>query len=265
MSQIANENREILDPILNAYFELGNSVPRVVPHDDILKARPELLKALAFMYHDILTFQADVSATLTSGAELKRTFKSKWDDYASHAFRHLLKRFHQHHKLFEMQLESYEKETLDDLAYRMSGLVQDYREDREDSLRHIRQYEDDRIILLANARDAEEKRKNDQLEQILAWLSTPGVNEEQEEHHERFRQTRKDAERTCQWIFKNDHMLNWLNLETAPPNSILWLHGKMGCGPSPTRRSFHKNNLLTQECHREDNPGLISHRPVHAV
>lgn len=189
------------------------------------------------MYHDILAFQADVFATLNSGTELKRTFKARWDDYTNHAFRHLLKRFHQHHELFALQLESYHKETLDDLAYQMSGLVQDYQEDREESLRHIRQYEDDRIILLASARDAEAKRKDDQLEQILAWLSTPGVNEEQEEHHGRFRRIQKDAEKTNQWIFRDDHMLNWLNPETAPPNPILWIHGKMGCGPSSACKS----------------------------
>ncbi|KAH7032709.1 uncharacterized protein B0I36DRAFT_99861 [Microdochium trichocladiopsis] len=230
----ANDERSILDTVLNAYYELGTCVPRTVPHEDLLQARPELRKALAYMYHDVLLFHADVLGPLTSGEGWKRTFKANWNDYVNHSFRALLRRFDQHHQLFKSQLDSCKEgaleEALDDFSYRLNGHVQDYREDRDDFLRHIRQYEEDRRVLLRNARDAEAKRKEDQLEKMLAWLSTPGVDQEQEEHHQRFRDIREEAKNTCQWILQDDHMLNWLNPETVPRHSIIWIHGKLGCG-----------------------------------
>ncbi|KAJ1328921.1 ankyrin repeat domain-containing protein 50 [Microdochium nivale] len=267
LKKTSNDDKTTLDLILNSYYALGIRIPRTLPHDALLQLRPELQKALAYMYHDILQFHADILGPLTCGDGWKRTFRAKWSDYADHAFRDLLSRFDQHQKLFKQQLDAQSSDTLEslsrtlqlhvqdhqddrddflrhfrqnegrngtieDISRTLNGHVQDYQDDRDDILRHIRQYEDDRRVLLRGATEAEKMRKEIQLKEILRWLSTPGVDDEQDELHRRFQAVRRDAENTCQWIFQNDKVLNWLNPETLPYHSILWVTGKMGSGKS---------------------------------
>ncbi|KXJ92572.1 hypothetical protein Micbo1qcDRAFT_49583 [Microdochium bolleyi] len=260
LKKTANDDKAILDSILNAYYALGTRIPCTIPHDALLQLRPELQKALAYMYHDILQFHGDILGPLTSGDGWKRTFRAKWNDYADHAFRALLTRFDQHQKLFKNQLEAYGNGTLEDMSRRLNGHVQDYQDHWDVLERHIEQYEDDRRILLHSATEAEKKRKESQLKEMLRWFSTPGVDEEQEELHKRFQDARRDAPKTCHWILQNDKALNWLNTETLPKDSILWITGKMGAGKSVLASSMIDRCLGLGQDDTQGEPAAAHHQ-----
>lgn len=108
------------------------------------------------------------------------------------------------------QLNDYIIRTSDD-RYALDSLVSMFKLLRETMTKRFEQWEAER----------KENQRND----VLRWMSTPGMS--QARQHEICRGVQ--APNTSSWIFDNPEIFSWMNNKN-PIASLVWLNGKMGAG-----------------------------------
>ncbi|KAK7981452.1 hypothetical protein PG988_003690 [Apiospora saccharicola] len=78
--KVSAEDDKAHDDILNAYGAFGNCIPVLEDYHELIIARPQVVRCLAFVYLDILRFhQKAVKFLIDKG--WKKTFASRWNDY----------------------------------------------------------------------------------------------------------------------------------------------------------------------------------------
>jgi hypothetical protein len=252
--ETSQEDASILNIVLDAYQKFGKRIPQLGSYADLIKGRPDMIKCIAFMYHDLLQFYRHIIKLLLSRS-WKKTFVFDWRDYEK-SFETLLESFDEHGKVLEKLSEEWEKQrTAENLAnlaetseemrrrvndnvIRQNRLLSNSAETNHRLGSHvdqftrfsqevIRQYEQNRIEMFRLAEKEEERRKEEQKAAILAWLKTPG--ECQSTYHDMFIEVRKKFPETAVWILNENKVFNWMN-EEIPTHSVMWLNGKKGAG-----------------------------------
>ncbi|KAM7199945.1 hypothetical protein V8F33_004119 [Rhypophila sp. PSN 637] len=233
--QISQEDHTVLDFILDAYERFGQRIPAISVCSDLIREKPNMMKCIAFMYHDLLKFYQTLVRFLT-GRGWKKRFQANWKDY-EHSFEALLKSFDAHAKVLKNLLDAWQRQASKDTSRRLDDHIMRTQDNHSQNMRandnhhelqhHIDQYQRDRVELLNKAKEDERRRKEDKRHEVLTWISTPGVP--QSEYHAKFKETRAEFPDTGSWILFEEKMFNWMN-EEVPTHSMLWLNGKKGAG-----------------------------------
>ncbi|KAK3315983.1 hypothetical protein B0H66DRAFT_274517 [Apodospora peruviana] len=265
--QVSQEDHTVLDVVLDAYQKFGKRIPDLQVYSSMIKERANMMKCVAFMYHDLLQFYRNLVKLLT-GRGWKKTFHANWRDYGQ-SFEALLESFDAHGEVLKKLLAAWKKQASDDNNQRLNDHILQYQDDRQithghaaqyqqdrDALvegaqasqdmhrqlndhilqsndnhrelqRHIAQYEEDRLERLRVAKVEEKKRKMDQRADVLQWMSTPGAS--QREYHETAKNARSEFPDTGMWVLTEDKIFDWMNAET-PTKSMVWMNGKKGAG-----------------------------------
>jgi hypothetical protein len=107
-----------MDLLLNAYEQLGETIPQLLQYDRILAEDAHIERVLGLVYRTFLSFIAalwlfsnvDIRSnyvistclSLASPKAWKQVFRSTWKDFNTH-FRRLLENFHRHKSDIESQ------------------------------------------------------------------------------------------------------------------------------------------------------------------
>jgi len=67
--QVSQEDHTVLDVVLDAYQRFGKRIPEIQIYSELIKERPNMMKCIAFMYHDLLQFYQKLVALLTGRGE----------------------------------------------------------------------------------------------------------------------------------------------------------------------------------------------------
>ncbi|KAM7220383.1 hypothetical protein V8F06_004162 [Rhypophila decipiens] len=253
--QISQEDHTVLDFILDAYERFGQRIPAISVCSDLIREKPNMMKCIAFMYHDLLKFYQILVRFLT-GRGWKKRFQANWKDYGQ-SFETLLKSFDAHANVLKNLLDAWQRQASKDTSRRLDDHVvrtqdnhsqvmmqqdqigHDVRQTHHELQHHIDQYQRDRVEMLNKAKEDERRRKEDKRHEVLTWMSTPGVP--QSEYHAKFKETRAEFPETGRWILCEEKMFDWMEKEVHT-HSMLWLNGKRGAGKTIL------TSLLVDEC-----------------
>lgn len=126
----------------------------------------------------------------------RQVFRSAWKDFKTR-FQHIVDGLHHHRELIESQA----------------------------NLLHIRQYQADRLAMVAQLDSLEETERQKKYVAIMAWIL--GVDTKLD--HDSACEARTGYPRSGRWILRNFEFQNWKEADT-PVSSILWLNGIPGAG-----------------------------------
>lgn len=80
--QISQEDHSVLDFILDAYHRFGQRIPALGVYSELIKARPNMMRCVAFMYHDLLQFSRTLVKFLTGRGKSSSRFSSQiWREH----------------------------------------------------------------------------------------------------------------------------------------------------------------------------------------
>jgi hypothetical protein len=117
-----------------------------------------------------------------------------------------------------------------------------YQRDWQDVQDHINQYEDDRAILLAEAKASEIQRKDVQYTEVLRWLCSPEFKNSEMIRHRKLQKDHEVCPATGKWILSEDKVAEWMAPD-PPSHSVLWIHGTTGTGKT---RKFPGRVFITE-------------------
>jgi len=170
---------------------------------------------------------------LTYVLDWKLTFQADMRDYAT-CFDQLLERFSSQGRHLQKWLENHQRKLSQAANRQMNNRSQQLHDHivnaashYDDVEAHIQQYQKDREILIRGVREQEQKRKEEMYTNVLTWISAPW--HAQVQYHVRWLDLRSPFPGTGQWILKTDKLWEWMSPDT-PPQSLLWMNGKMGAG-----------------------------------
>lgn len=161
---MVKDDIKALDEILQSYLGLGVRLPSVKSYASLVTEKPEVAICLAYMYHDLLEFQKSL-LKLFAGQDWKVTFHANWRYYHQETFPEILKSFDHHRKALDDLLRAHHYQRSNehhqisrDMSLRLNNHLQNYQENWQDLEVLIRRYEEDRNVLLRNAREEETHR-----------------------------------------------------------------------------------------------------------
>ncbi|KFA81095.1 hypothetical protein S40288_00970 [Stachybotrys chartarum IBT 40288] len=236
--QIAKEDPKTLDHVLESYFDLGQRLPYIYRRDYQAEEASVVARCLAHIYEDLLNFHTDL-LKLFSARTWKRTFDVNWKDYThNRPFKVVLQSFESHRNLLQGVHNSQQHRALQDTQQRVVDVqrrtndhIMRYQRDWQDVQDHINQYEDDRAILLAEAKASEIQRKDVQYTEVLRWLCSPEFKNSEIIRHRKLQKDHEVCPATGKWILSEDKVAEWMAPD-PPSHSVLWIHGTTGTGKS---------------------------------
>ncbi|KAK4210761.1 hypothetical protein QBC37DRAFT_321557 [Rhypophila decipiens] len=119
--QISQEDHTVLDFILDAYERFGQRIPAISVCSDLIREKPNMIKCIAFMYHDLLKFYQTLVRFLT-GRGWRKRFQANWKDYQQ-SFETLLKSFDAHAKVLKNLLDAWQRQASKDTSGRLDDHI----------------------------------------------------------------------------------------------------------------------------------------------
>ncbi|KAI0123226.1 hypothetical protein BJ170DRAFT_641233 [Xylariales sp. AK1849] len=193
--QSARDHAHVLDKVLMAYANIGNSMPRLSRYGEVFNDHA-FQCMIAYLFEDILEFHREAYSMLKKPG-WTIFFSSSWGRF-DHRFSSLL-----------INIE------------RLSEQI-----DREAVALDIMATAEWRSKNADDASKREEQWQTQQLYAILNWL---GIEDDIQEAKLEMN-ANKCYDGTCQWLTKSRKIRTWL--ERNRGNSVLWLNGKPGSGKS---------------------------------
>ncbi|KAH7329590.1 hypothetical protein B0I35DRAFT_420512 [Stachybotrys elegans] len=185
----------ILDSILNAYYEVGRSLPQCGTLQHVFIANAHLMQALRMMYEDTLEFQQVVIQQLKR-PRWQELFAAAWRD-SMEKIKHIVLNIGRTKRMIEGKASRAEAEEVQNA--RTAALTTFQREKA--------------------AQDAHHRRF------VLQWLS-PFANDLEQEKFRKIRSVCKDPGR---WLLDNGQFRTWLDSQSQS-KPFLWLSGMPGSG-----------------------------------
>ncbi|ETS82746.1 hypothetical protein PFICI_04622 [Pestalotiopsis fici W106-1] len=193
--QSARDHVHVLDKVLMAYANIGNSMPRLSRYGEVFHDHA-FQCMIAYLFEDILEFHREAYSMLKKPG-WTIFFSSSWGRF-DHRFSSLL-----------INIE------------RLSEQI-----DREAVALDIVATAEWRSKSADDASKREEQWQTQQLHAILNWL---GIEDDIQEAKLEMN-ANKCYDGTCQWLTKSSKIRTWL--ERNRGNPVLWLNGKPGSGKS---------------------------------
>ena len=131
-----------------------------------------------------------------------------------------------------------------------------YQQDSQETMRHIRQYECDREMMIEKLENLEAKESAKKYDTVMEWIAGAQTHLD----HEAFCAIRDEYKGSGDWILKHEKVQNWREADT-PVSSILWLNGIPGAGKLKLPYAvFNASSLLTSG--RQDDSCLCDNREM---
>ncbi|KAI1121431.1 putative zinc finger protein [Nemania abortiva] len=205
--QATSEVSSAFCELLNAYKDMGESLPLLSQYQDLFHAEPHLILVLSQMYEDILKFHRIIlryfqrsrhSFVITNyPVEWQQLFSETWTACKSR-LSNIIHSINQRRSLIESQATPSQIEEV------------------RGNIQQSRQIEDHEL-------DEQNLRR---IKAVHNWLSATNVDTDQDN----YTKTRAEYPTTGQWLLGNTLFQEWFNprFPTIPP--LLWLNGIPGAG-----------------------------------
>lgn len=208
--QLASQNSDILEKLLEAYALIGNALPRIDRFSESFSDNPNICHILSVIYADIIEFH-------------RRTYKF----FRRRGWRNF----------FQSSWSSFE--------YRFKSIIHSLDRhsdwlDREANSIDIVEAKQWRTKLLEDATIREKERSDLQFSDAMRWLDIDDQEDELDKLCDRCRPE------TCDWIFEHEKMISWES--EARDGHFLWLKGIPGSGKSVICSQVIQHLKVDQEC-----------------
>ncbi|KAH8663256.1 hypothetical protein BGZ61DRAFT_402202 [Ilyonectria robusta] len=193
-----------------------------------LRQQPETRICLAWMYSDLLQFNASIiklfqiRSKSTMLPSWRKTFAASWKDYDG-PFQTLLRAFDSHGSFLKRSLDNQQHQSVQGTHQVLND--------------HILQYQWDRNYARRQAEEAEVARKHKQCLDVIHWLHSPGMEEPEIQYQNEFLKIRSEYPDTGKWILREDKVQDWIEAD-IPDHSLLWIHGKKGAERTESTISY---------------------------
>jgi hypothetical protein len=202
--------------LLDAYQQIGESLPLLSQYQAFFQRNPNMRKVLALIYNDVLEFHKKALKYFRQRSKLikkprlvtqpkyptawQQLFHATWKTFRAE-FSGLLANIQRHGRLVESQANLLEFEQL------------------------FHQMEMGRAAAEAEFQRHKEEEERKRRIAVQNWLSAVSTDVDQE----RGVTTRKQNPGSGRWLIENNHIRNWFNPElcSAP---LLWINGRPGAG-----------------------------------
>lgn len=185
--QISQEDHNVLDFVLEAYERFGQHIPALGVYSGLIKERPNMMKCIGFMYHDLLQFSKTLVRLLTGRGKpsgpfcvaaglvgltihsgWKKRFQASWKDY-EHSFEVLLKSFDAHGKVLKNLLDEWSREASRDANRQLNDHI-------------MRTQDNHNEAMTQQSRIGQDVRQNLQVTQDMHQLLGDHVMNSQDQH-----------------------------------------------------------------------------------
>ncbi|PMD12225.1 hypothetical protein NA56DRAFT_756767 [Hyaloscypha hepaticicola] len=197
--QTASAYTEAFDALLDAYQQIGESLPLLSQYQALFQRNPSMRKVLALIYSDILEFHKKALKYFRQRT-WRQLFNATWKTFRTE-FSGLLVNIQRHGRLVESQANLVEFEQL------------------------FHQMEMGRVAAKADFQRRKEEEERNRRIAVRNWLSAASTDVDQE----RGVSVRKHNPGSGRWLLGNNQVQGWFNPEfcSAP---VVWINGIPGAG-----------------------------------
>ncbi|KAK0110163.1 hypothetical protein ONS95_002814 [Cadophora gregata] len=221
MLQLASHHRDVFESLLDAYKEIGDSLPRFDRYEQAFKDNPAFLAVLASVYSSILDFHQRAYKFFKRRA-WHVLFQSLWKDFGA--------RFAGIINGLKKQRDFVDREAVSiDLVESKESRIRAQEEIEQRQKSSLLLIEQNEAILSAL-----------QFQQSVAWFSIDEIA--QGNRYEQLCQRRHDE--TCSWVLNHPELKSWMG--STAENQFVWLSGKPGAGKSVMSSSIVSKLLESQ-------------------
>ncbi|KLP15177.1 uncharacterized protein LW94_11398 [Fusarium fujikuroi] len=191
---------ESFDTLLDAYQRIAENFPIFEGYQSTFSQNDKMQSVMEHAWSNILEFHIK-ALRIFEQSMLKQFFRSLWKD-------------------FKTRFQS----ILDDLK-RQKELVESHA-----NRYHIHNYENDRLKMLAEFKEASVKRSSERKAFVSQWIAAPQAIIDHEHICETLRESSEATQRPMgQWILNHEDVKSWLD-KTVPKSSTIWVTAIAGAG-----------------------------------
>ncbi|RBA15873.1 hypothetical protein FPRO05_12094 [Fusarium proliferatum] len=191
---------ESFDTLLDAYQRIAENFPIFEGYQSTFSQNDKMQSVMEHAWSNILEFHIK-ALRIFEQSMLKQFFRSLWKD-------------------FKTRFQS----ILDDLK-RQKELVESHA-----NRYHIHNYENDRLKMLAEFKEASVKRSAERKAFVSQWIAAPQAIIDHEHICETLRESSEATQRPMgQWILNHEDVKSWLD-KTVPKSSTIWVTAIAGAG-----------------------------------
>ncbi|RKL34624.1 hypothetical protein BFJ72_g9356 [Fusarium proliferatum] len=191
---------ESFDTLLDAYQRIAENFPIFEGYQSTFSQNDKMQSVMEHAWSNILEFHVK-ALRIFEQSMLKQFFRSLWKD-------------------FKTRFQS----ILDDLK-RQKELVESHA-----NRYHIHNYENDRLKMLAEFKEASVKRLSERKAFVSQWIAAPQAIIDHEHICETLRESSEATQRPMgQWILNHEDVKSWLD-KTVPKSSTIWVTAIAGAG-----------------------------------
>ncbi|KAF5532222.1 C2H2 C2HC zinc finger [Fusarium mexicanum] len=191
---------ESFDTLLDAYQRIAENFPIFEGYQNTFSGNDKMQTVMEHAWSNILEFHIK-ALRIFEQSMLKQFFRSLWKDFKTR-FQSILEDLKRQKELVESHANRY----------------------------HIHNYENDRLKMLAEFKEASVKRSAERKAFVSQWIAAPQTIIDHEHVCETLRENSKATQRPMgQWILNHEDLKSWLD-KAVPKSSTIWVTSIAGAG-----------------------------------